>query len=80
MPTVLIEDGYRLFFYADEGFEPPHVHVEYQGAVSKFWLNPIQLSGTMGMKASELKKAARLVEKHQKLILEKWNEFFSKKI
>lgn len=80
MPTILIENGYRLFFYADEGFEPAHVHVEYQGAVSKFWLNPVQFAGTMGMKSREISKASLLVKKHEKLILEKWNEFFSRKI
>ena len=69
-----------MFFYADEGFEPPHVHVEYQGAVAKFWINSVQFAGTMGMKAPQIKKAAELVEKHQQLILERWNEFFSKKI
>lgn len=80
MPTILVEEGYRLFFYADEGFEPPHVHVEYQGATSKFWIKPVRFAGTMGMRASEIRKAARIVEKHEELILEKWNEFARKKI
>jgi hypothetical protein len=80
MPTILTEGGYRLFFYADEGFEPAHVHVECQGAVSKFWINPVQFAGTMGMKAPQIKRAAALVEKHEQLVLEKWNEFFSKKV
>jgi hypothetical protein len=80
VPTVLVESGFRIFFYSDEGFEPPHVHIEYQGAVSKFWVNPVQFAGTMGMRASQIKKASNLIEKHEKLILEKWNEFFSKKV
>lgn len=69
-----------MFFYADEGFEPQHVHVEYHGAVSKFWLSPVRFSGTMGMKSREISTAAKLVKKHEKLILEKWDEFFSEKI
>lgn len=28
MPTVLRVDGYRFFFYSNEGNEPPHIHVE----------------------------------------------------
>lgn len=80
MPTILIEAGYRLFFYADEGFEPPHVHVEYQGLVSKFWIKPVRFAGTMGMRAPQITKAAALVKKHEQIILEKWNEFFSKKV
>ena len=28
MPTVLVVEGYRFFFFSNEGFEPPHIHVE----------------------------------------------------
>lgn len=28
MPTILRDGPYRLFFYSNEGEEPPHVHVE----------------------------------------------------
>ena len=28
MPTVLVVDGHRFFFYSNEGTEPPHIHVE----------------------------------------------------
>ena len=80
MPNVLTEAGFRVFFYSDEGFEPPHVHIEYQGAVSKFWINSVQFAGTMGMNAAQIKKASLIVKKHEQLILEKWNEFFSKKV
>ena len=27
MPTVLRWEGYRAFFYSNEGSEPPHLHV-----------------------------------------------------
>ena len=78
MPTILVEGGFRLFFYADEGTEPLHVHVQYQGAVAKFWVKPVSLASNMGMKASDLSKAALLVRKHEELIVERWHEFFSK--
>ncbi|MEW6756035.1 MAG: DUF4160 domain-containing protein [Candidatus Latescibacterota bacterium] len=26
MPTILLISGWRLFFYANEAGEPPHVH------------------------------------------------------
>jgi hypothetical protein len=28
MPTVLRIDGYRFFFFSNEGNEPVHIHVE----------------------------------------------------
>ena len=79
MPTILIENGFRLYFFANENNEPPHVHVQYQTAVAKYWLNPVALCKNKGMKPAELKKAGDLVRKHEKLVQEKWNEFFSKK-
>ena len=79
MPTVIIENGYRLFFYANEGVEPIHIHVQLGSSVAKFWIRPTQLSKNDGMKAMELRRASVLVEKYETLIQEKWNEFFSKK-
>ena len=79
MPTILRLNGFRLFFYSNEGGKIPHVHVEYQSSVAKFWINPVDLSGNFGMNASELSKAFELVSKHEKQILEEWNAFFSHK-
>ncbi len=28
MPTVLVWNGYRFYFFSNEGFEPPHIHVD----------------------------------------------------
>jgi hypothetical protein len=28
MPTVLVVEGFRFFFFSNEGFEPAHIHVE----------------------------------------------------
>jgi hypothetical protein len=42
MPTALRLDGYRFFFYSDEGNprEPPHIHVRQGRNEAKFWLQP----------------------------------------
>ncbi len=79
MPTILIEDGFRLYFFANEGMEPKHVHVQYGGVTAKFRIGPVALAKSKGMNASELKRAARIITKHEKLIEEKWDEFHSKK-
>ncbi|HXM47967.1 MAG TPA: DUF4160 domain-containing protein [Pyrinomonadaceae bacterium] len=39
MPTVLRIGPYRLFFYAGDGDEPEHVHIECDDRVAKFWLD-----------------------------------------
>ncbi|NUM54479.1 MAG: DUF4160 domain-containing protein [Candidatus Hydrogenedentes bacterium] len=38
MPTVLVVKGWRLFFYANEGNEPIHIHARNGGTECKFWL------------------------------------------
>lgn len=76
MPTILIQDGFRLFFYSNEGVEPPHVHVEYQGAVAKFWVQPVRAANNLGMNKKDFAKAYFLVTRHQQKVLEKWYEFF----
>jgi hypothetical protein len=38
MPTILSIQGWRLFFYANEGNEPPHIHVRKGDAEGKYWL------------------------------------------
>lgn len=48
MPTVLIIEGFRFFFFSNEGVEPPHIHVEKADAYAKFWLQPAQLVHSEG--------------------------------
>lgn len=79
MPTILRVTGYRLYFYANEGKEPPHIHVQYGSRTAKFWLEPVVVANNRGMNAKELKKAAKIVKDHENFIKGKWHAFFSKK-
>lgn len=38
MPTILLVRGWRVFFYANEGHEPIHVHARKGDADCKFWI------------------------------------------
>ena len=38
MPTILVILGWRLFFYANEGNEPIHVHCRKGDMECKYWL------------------------------------------
>ena len=76
MPTVFRKDGYRFFFYSEEGAEPIHIHVAYSGYRAKFWLQPdVILASNIGLKASEIKKAKMLIQENILLIEEKWDEY-----
>lgn len=76
MPTVLRTGGYRFFFYSNENGEPPHIHVQRERLLAKFWLKPVSLAGSSGFAAPELNKLLGLVEAHQQIFVEAWNEFF----
>ena len=64
MPTVLRSGPYRLFFYSADRDEPPHVHVERDAQIAKFWLKPVRLEDSGGFKRVELRKAERVVEEN----------------
>ncbi len=56
MPNVLRANGYRFFFYSNEGDprEPAHIHVMKGGAEMKIWLEPqISVAESHGFNASE---------------------------
>ena len=64
MPTVLRSGPYRLFFYSADRDEPPHVHVERDAQIAKFWLKPVRLEDSGGFKRVELRKVERVVEEN----------------
>ena len=76
MPTILRIDGYRFFFFSNEGTEPAHVHVESAECYAKFWLQPVRLQVSGGFRGPELRRIDRLVREHEADLMEAWHEFF----
>lgn len=76
MPTVLRTGPYRFFFYAGDRDEPPHVHVEREDNIAKFWLDPIRLQSSGGFSRAEMGRIQKLVSVHQRELLEAWHEYF----
>lgn len=76
MPTVLQQEGYRFFFYSNEGNEPPHIHVERADGSAKFWLRPQSLASSHGLTRPELKRCEEIVQGNVELFLQKWEEYF----
>lgn len=77
MPTVLRQGPYRFFFYSADGREPPHVHVERDANVGKFWLEPVRLAESGGYTARELRIIEGLVAANRDLLLRGWNDCFA---
>ena len=76
MPTVLRSGPYRFFFYSNEDGEPPHVHVQRDRSLAKFWLKPVTLASTRWFPPHELNRLQRLTRENAAILLEAWNEFF----
>lgn len=76
MPTVLRSGPYRFFFYAGDGQEPPHIHIERDDCLAKFWLDPVRLERSHGFKRAEIRRIRDMVEEHGQQLLESWHEFF----
>ena len=76
MPTVLRVGPYRFFFYSGDGREPPHIHVERDDSVAKFWLDPVRLARSGGFGRPEVRDIGRLVGERKSELLEAWNDYF----
>lgn len=76
MPTVLTIGTYRFFFYAGDRDEPPHIHVERDERVAKFWLDPVRLQRSGRFPRVELQRIQGIVEKHAVDLMRSWNEYF----
>ena len=77
MPTVLRKGPYRLFFYAGDRDEPPHVHIERDKKIAKFWLDPVRLQNSGGFSRTELNRIQKLVDENREVLLRSWNEYFN---
>jgi len=76
MAEVFRKWGFVFFFYSNEGEEPMHVHVRKAGGFAKFWMEPVELEFSQGLKVAEIRKAEELVLENLELIKNKWNEVF----
>ncbi len=79
MPVVFRSQGFRFFFYSNEGDprEPPHIHVEQGGKEAKFWIRTdIRLAYNDGFDARALRRLLSVIEANRERIEQAWNEFF----
>lgn len=79
MPIVLRQDGFRFFFYSNEGNprEPAHIHVRAGEREAKFWLRPdVALAESKGVDARTLRRLAQVVEVRRDEIERAWNDHF----
>ena len=76
MPTLLIKDGFKFFFYANE-HEPKHIHVTKAEGFAKIELSDLRVVRNY-LRPSDLKKALIIVEQQRFNFERKWDEYFKR--
>ncbi len=78
MPTILHVLGWRVFFYANEGNEPIHVHCRKAEMECKFWVDVegfnLVEEFTLNMSPRDKREIRKALFEHFDLIEQKWNE------
>ncbi|MFM7648030.1 MAG: DUF4160 domain-containing protein [Cyanobium sp.] len=75
-PTVFREGEFRFYFFSREESRM-HVHVSHPDGEAKFWLTPsIEVARNIGLHATQLGQAERLVQSRQQEIIDAWNDRF----
>jgi len=79
MPTILVLFGWRLFFYANEGTEPIHVHCRNGDMECKFWIDvesfDIRESLLLRMSPRDVRQIRKIIFEHFDYIVEQWQLF-----
>jgi hypothetical protein len=75
MPTLLIQEGFKFFFYANE-HEPKHIHVENASGFTKIELVTLRVVNNH-MKPKDLKKVLSIVKANKDDFERKWDEYFN---
>lgn len=77
MPTLLRWNGYRFYFFSNEGQEPPHVHVDKIGNTAKIWLNTVSVASYYSFSDYALREICAKVEARQEEFLAAWENYFA---
>ncbi len=72
-PTLLVENGFKFFFYANEHL-PQHIHVVKGDDYATIDLTTMSVRESC-MKRPDLKAVLALVTLHRDLFERKWDEF-----
>jgi hypothetical protein len=73
-PTILIEKGYRFFFFSREESRA-HIHVVCADGEAKYWLKPdIELAKNHGLSRLHLREIEGITEVHYEEFTGAWEE------
>jgi hypothetical protein len=74
MPTVFLQNGYRVSFYSYDLAERIHVHVFKAGHECKVWIDDFAVAFNHGFRSEEIGEILRILQERRAEILERWLE------
>jgi hypothetical protein len=74
MPTLMRAGPYRLFIFMFDCAEPPHVHVEGNDGLAKFWLRPVSLADSLGYSPREINRIRAIVVRERMTLIRRFDE------
>ena len=79
MPTILMIMGWRLYFYANEGNEPIHIHCVKGECECKFWIDvdsfEIDEAFSYNLSPRDRREIREIIFKHFDYIVNEWIKF-----
>lgn len=79
MPTILLIFGWRLYFYANEGNEPIHIHCRKGDMECKFWLDSensdVIEAFSYNMNSRDKREIIKIVYEYFEFIELEWEQF-----
>jgi uncharacterized protein DUF4160 len=83
MPTILLVLGWRLYFYANEGNEPIHIHCRKGEMECKFWLDSdnsdVIEAFSYNMSSRDKREIIKIVYEYFEFIESEWEQFYKGK-
>jgi hypothetical protein len=75
VPTLLKQNGFKFFFYANE-HEPKHIHVIKGEGFAKIELETLKVTQNF-LKPKDLKIALEIIKQNQINFIRVWDEWFN---
>ena len=79
MPNILYIRGWRLFFYANERNEPPHIHARKGNSDCKYWLYPdtfeIEEDHAYNMNPADRRTIRKIIFENFEYIISEYESF-----
>ena len=75
MPTLLNQNGFKFFFYANE-HEPKHIHIMHADGFAKIELDNLKVVQNY-LKPKDIKLALEIVRENKENFERIWDEWFN---